>query len=94
VAVTRTSGSQGQSASSAAEVQWVAKETGATPYDIPGVEMGHIGERCNFDGFLAKYLLDDPALQELATMARGADTTRLDLTPQSAGLPAIDLASI
>ena len=75
----------------AADVLRVAQETGATPYDIPGVEMGHVGERCSFDAFLAKYHLDDPALQKLATIIRGADTSRLDLTPQSAGLHAISL---
>jgi len=69
----------------------VAQETGATPYDIPGVEMGHVADRCSFDAFLAKYHLDDPALQKLATIIRGADTSRLDLTPQSAGLHAISL---
>ena len=46
-----------------ADVLRVAGETGATPYDIPGVEMGHVGELCSFDAFLAKYRLDDPALQ-------------------------------
>jgi hypothetical protein len=75
----------------AADVLRVAQETGATPYDIPGVEMGHVGELCSFDAFLAKYHLDDPALQKLATIVRGADTSRLDLTPQSAGLHAISL---
>jgi len=53
--------------------------------------MGHVGERCSFDAFLAKYNLDDPALQKLADIVRGADTSRLDLTPQSAGLHAISL---
>ncbi|HSV71889.1 MAG TPA: chromate resistance protein ChrB domain-containing protein [Methylibium sp.] len=69
----------------------VAAETGATPYDIPGVELSHVGERCSFDAFLAKYRLDDPALQRLALIVRGADTSRLELTPQSAGLYAISL---
>lgn len=75
----------------AANVMRVAQETGATPYDIPGVEMGHVGELCSFDAFLAKYHLDDPALQKLASIVRGADTSKLDLTPQSAGLHAISL---
>ena len=74
-----------------ADVLRVATQTGATPYDIPGVEMSHVGERCSFDAFLAKYHLDDPALQQLALIVRGADTSRLDLTPQSAGLVAISL---
>lgn len=75
----------------AGEVLQVAAEQGATPYDIPGVEMSHVGEKCSFDAFLAKYRLDDPALQQLAAIVRGADTSRLDLTPQSAGMYAISL---
>jgi hypothetical protein len=69
----------------------VAEETGAIPYDVPGVELSHVGDRCSFDAFLAKYGLDDPALHHLAVIVRGADTSRLDLTPQSAGLVAISL---
>ena len=69
----------------------VAAQTGATPYDIPGVELSHVGERCSFDAFLAKYDLQDEALERLALIVRGADTSRLDLTPQSAGLYAISL---
>ena len=75
----------------AAEVLAVAQATGATPYDIPGVEMSHVGERCSFDAFIARHALTDPALQHLARIVRGADTSRLDLTPQSAGLYAISL---
>ena len=69
----------------------VAEETGAIPYDVPGVELSHVGDLCSFDAFLSKYGLDDPALHQLATIVRGADTSRLDLTPQSAGLFAISL---
>ena len=76
---------------SAPEVLRVAADTGATPYDIPGVEMSHVGELCSFDAFLSKYRLDDPALADLAAIVRGADTSRLELTPQSAGLYAISL---
>ena len=75
----------------ASQVLAQAAATGATPYDIPGVEMSHVGERCSFDAFIAKYRLDDPALARLATIVRGADTARLDLAPQSAGLYAISL---
>ena len=73
------------------DVLRIAEESGAIPYDIPGVEMTHVGERCSFDAFLAKYELTDPALVQLAEIVRGADTSRLDLTPQSAGLFAISL---
>jgi hypothetical protein len=69
----------------------VAEETGAVPYDIPGVELGHEGDRCSFDSFLKKYGLDDPALQQIAVIVRGADTSRHDLAPQCAGLFAISL---
>ena len=73
------------------QVLKVAKETGATPYDIPGVEMSHVGELCSFDSFLKKYQLTDLALQQLAVIVRGADTDRLDLAPQAPGLLAISL---
>lgn len=68
-----------------------AEQTGATPYDIPGVELSHVGGKCSFDAFLERYDLRDPALVRLALIVRGADTSRLDLTPQSAGLFAISL---
>lgn len=75
----------------AGDVLRVAGETGAVPYDIPDVELSHVGELCSFDAFLSKYGLTDPALQQLAGIVRGADTSRLDLTPQSAGLYALSL---
>lgn len=75
----------------ASKVLAVAARENATPYDIPGVEFSHVGELCSFDAFLAKYALDNPALAQLATIVRGADTSRLDLAPQSAGLFAISL---
>lgn len=75
----------------AADVARRACELGATAYDVPGVELTHVGELCSFDAFLAKYALDDPALAQLAPIVRGADTSRLDLAPQSAGLYAISL---
>lgn len=73
------------------DVLSIAEETHAIPYDIPGVELTHDGELCSFDAFLKKYQLDDPALQRLALIVRGADTSRLELTPQSAGLYALSL---
>ncbi|HEV7619001.1 MAG TPA: chromate resistance protein ChrB domain-containing protein [Burkholderiaceae bacterium] len=75
----------------AKEVMAVAADTGATPYDIPDVELSHVGELCSFDAFLKKYQLTDPALAQLAVIVRGADTSRLDLTPQSPGLYALSL---
>ena len=73
------------------QVLRIAAETGAIPYDIPGVEMTHDGELCSFDAFIKKHHLQDPALDQLALIVRGADTSKLELTPQSAGLYAISL---
>jgi hypothetical protein len=69
----------------------VAHESGAIPYDVPDVELSHVGELCSFDAFVRKYELDEPALQELALIVRGADTGRLDLAPQAPGLLALSL---
>jgi len=75
----------------ASEVLKVAQAAGAIPFDIPGVELSHAGELCSFDAFLQKYRLTDPALQQMAVIVRGADTGRLDIAPQAAGLYAISL---
>jgi rhodanese-related sulfurtransferase len=70
----------------------VAAETGAIPYDIPGAEpFSHDGELCSFDAFLKVYGIEDLALDALALIVRGADTARLELTPQSPGLLATSL---
>jgi rhodanese-related sulfurtransferase len=75
-----------------AEVRETAAEREAVPYDIPDVAFSHEGERCSFDAFLKHYRLEsDPALHELALIVRGADTNRLLLAPQAAGLAAISL---
>jgi hypothetical protein len=75
----------------ATEVLARAARIGATPYDVEGVEFSHDGPLCTFDAFLARYALSDPSLQEIAVIVRGADTARLDLAPQCAGLLAISL---
>ena len=73
------------------EVASVAAETGAIPYDVPDVELSHVGPLCSFDAFLAKYGLDDPALRDLAIIVRGADTGHPELSSQSPGLLAVSL---
>jgi rhodanese-related sulfurtransferase len=74
------------------DVKRIAAERNAEPYDIPDVEFSHVGEQCSFDAFLSFFRLkEDPALQELALIVRGADTHRLDLAPQAPGLAAISL---
>jgi hypothetical protein len=68
-----------------------AAELDAVPFDVEGVELSHDGPLCSFDAILAKYAVSDPALHEIAVIVRGADTERLDLAPQAAGLLAISL---
>jgi rhodanese-related sulfurtransferase len=71
------------------DVAKVAAEIGGTPYDIKDVEFGHVGDRCSFDAIIKAYGIEDAALDRLATIVRGADTSRPDLTPQCEGLLAI-----
>jgi rhodanese-related sulfurtransferase len=73
------------------EVAAFAAATGAIAFDLPGAAISHHGERCSFDTLLDAAGLDDPALRSLATVVRGADTDRLELAPQSAGLLAVSL---
>ena len=69
------------------QVMAVAAQTGAVPYDVPGVEMGHVGEHCSFDAFMKKYALADPALPLLRdTLAGLKEGGHTDLTAQAAAL--------
>lgn len=72
-------------------VKDIAEETGAIPYDVEGVHFSHRGEECSFDTFLKEFDIADPALAHLARIVRGADTARLDLEPEAAGLLAVSL---
>jgi rhodanese-related sulfurtransferase len=74
-----------------ADVKRISLEKTATAYDVPDVAFSHEGDGCSFDAFLKHYRLKDPALDELALIVRGADTGRLDIAPQAAGLAAISL---
>jgi hypothetical protein len=71
------------------QVMPVAQRDGAIPYDVPNVELGHVGPECSFDAIIKKYALADPALHRMALIVRGADTAAKDLTPESRGLEAI-----
>ena len=72
-----------------AEVMATAERESATPYDVPGVELGHHGDHCSFDAFIDKYRLTDPALQALAVVVRGADTDARDIAKEAWGLYAV-----
>jgi rhodanese-related sulfurtransferase len=71
------------------QVTAVAEKTGGIPYDIKGAEFGHVGERCSFDAIVRIFDIKDPALDRVATVVRGADTSRRDLAPECEGLYAI-----
>jgi rhodanese-related sulfurtransferase len=71
------------------EVLTAAEEKNATPYDIKGVQFGHVGDHCSFDAIIHHFEIRDPALDHLALIVRGADTSRPDVTPQCEGLLAI-----
>jgi rhodanese-related sulfurtransferase len=75
------------------EVMGVAERFGATPFDIEGegVFWSHRGERCTFDVMVEEFGLATEPLQRLARIVRGADTARLDLEPEAAGLLAASL---
>lgn len=66
-----------------------AAREGATPYDVPDVELGHHGDRCSFDAFIDTYAIEDAALEKMRLIVRGADTSALALAPEAAGLLAI-----
>jgi hypothetical protein len=74
----------------AQDVTAVAEREGAIPYDVGGVELGHVDGRCSFESILLKYGLDDPALDRLALIVHGADVSEdVGITPEAAGLKAI-----
>ena len=74
-----------------AEVEAVASRFAATPFDIEGVFWSHRGEKCTFDILVEELGLASEPLLRLAVIVRGADTARLDLAPEAAGLLAASL---
>ena len=73
------------------EVVGVSERFGAAPFDIEGVFWSHRGEKCTFDVMVEEFGLATEPLRRLATLVRGADTARLDLAPEAAGLLAASL---
>lgn len=77
-------------------VRAVAQEQHAMPYDVNAdvadTPFTHQGEQCSFDAFIRIFHLEsDAALDKLADIVRGADTDRLDIVQQAAGLLAVSL---
>jgi rhodanese-related sulfurtransferase len=73
------------------EVFAQAAKLEAVPYDIPNAPITHVWERCSFDALLEAFGVRAPGMDALATIIRGADTSRLDVAPQCAGLLALSL---
>jgi hypothetical protein len=72
------------------EIQKVAAETGAIPFDAPDVELGHHEGRCSFESIMLKYSLTDPGLVRLAKIVHAADVAAdIDTDPIARGLEAI-----
>jgi hypothetical protein len=72
------------------EVGRVAAETGAIPFDAPGVELGHHDGRCSFEAIIQQYGLREPGLLRLAKVVHAADIAAdLDADPLARGLEAI-----
>lgn len=72
------------------EVERIAKETGAIPFDIPGVTLGHVNGLCSFESILLQYKLNDAALLRMAKIVHAADVSEdIDSDPIARGLEAI-----
>jgi hypothetical protein len=74
----------------ASQIEKVAKETGAIPFDAPGVELGHKDGRCSFESIIATYELKDAALLRMAKVIHAADVASdIDTDPLARGLEAL-----
>jgi hypothetical protein len=72
------------------EIDRVVKQTGAIPFDAPGVELGHHENRCSFESIMFKYGLKEPGLVRLAQIVHAADVEEdIDRDPIARGLEAI-----
>ena len=74
----------------ASQIEQVARESGAIPFDAPGVELGHQDGRCSFETIILHYGLKEPALLRLAKIVHAADIDAdIDLDPLARGIEAI-----
>jgi hypothetical protein len=74
----------------AGQIETVVAETGAIPFDAPGVELGHAEGRCSFESIILKYGLKEPGLLRLAKIVHSADVSEdIDKDPIAHGLEAM-----
>jgi hypothetical protein len=72
------------------QIETVARESGAIPFDAPGVELGHHEGRCSFESIILKYELKDAGLLRLAKIVHAADVAEdINSDPIARGLEAI-----
>jgi hypothetical protein len=71
------------------QIAEVARREGAIPFDAPGVELGHKGDKCSFWAIIEKYGLTDKALLKMAGIVNAADTGDMSAEPVAVGLEAI-----
>ena len=72
------------------QIEKVATESRAIPYDAPGAELGHVDGRCSFESIIVKYGLKEPGLLRLAKIVHAADVEEdIDSDPIARGLEAI-----
>jgi hypothetical protein len=72
------------------QIEKVVEESGAIPFDAPGVELGHREGRCSFESIILKYGLKEPGLLRLAKIIHAADVSEdIDKEPIARGLEAI-----
>ncbi len=71
------------------KIEETVKKDKAIPYDAPGVELGHHGDKCSFDAIVEKYKITDRAVLELAKIVRAADTDKMETIPEATGLEAV-----
>ena len=72
------------------QVTAAAEHEGATPFDVPGVELGHQDGRCSFEAIVRKYGIDEPAIALMARIVHGADVSEDQYgQPEAPGLKAI-----
>jgi hypothetical protein len=64
--------------------------TGATPFDMRGVDLGHHGADCSFETILRRYELTDPVLWRIAEIVHEAHLAddRYD-APEAPGLDVV-----
>ena len=71
------------------EIERISNETGAIPFDAPGVELGHHEGRCSFEAIIEKYELKEPGLLRLAKIVHAADVSEdIDSDPIARGFEA------